>query len=291
MFNRVHRWRLGEFLASCLALVTGFLLGRTSRMPPSRPHWVAPPDQQTTRLSAARQLQPGAPAAGGFFAGWPAGTPDGAVAEHIEFQYADLPHQTDTAMAGMWLFLATEVLFFGGLFLLYAIYRARDPDAIAEASRHAEFLIGTINTVILLTSSAVFVFGLHRIQMGNPRALFWACVGTGCLGLTFLLLKGYEWKLDFDEHLFPGPHFSITGAHEGPAKLFWAFYFVSTALHGLHMTIGLVLVAWIAHGTRKGHYSAAYHTPVEMVGLYWSFVDMVWIMLYPSIYLAGGAWK
>ncbi len=103
------------------------------------------------------------------------------------------------------------------------------------------------------------------------------------------MLKGYEWKLDFDAHLFPGPGFAITGPNAGPAQLFWSFYFIATGLHGLHMIVGIILVGWIANGARKGRYTASYHTPVEIVGLYWSFVDMVWLMLYPAIYLAGRA--
>ena len=294
MSERVQRRRVSDVFLSGLALLAGFLIGRTSRARTPAPSatraaFVAPPDQEQTRSTAVRGLRPGRAAAGGFFTGWPAGSANAAVAKDVEFQYADLSHQTETAIAGMWIFLATEALFFGSLFLLYAIYRATHGDAIAEASRHGELAIGTINTVILVSSSGVFVYGLGQIQAGRSRPLFWACVATACLGLAFLLLKGYEWKLDFDDHLFPGPDFAITGANAGPAQLFWGFYFIATGLHGLHMIVGIILVSWIARGASRGCYTAAYHTPVEVVGLYWSFVDMVWLLLYPAIYLAGGA--
>lgn len=288
MSDRARWRRVSEYAVSGLALLAGFTLGRNAGAPARQSGYVPPPDQTRTRRAALDRLSSGREAAGGFFTGWPIGTADAVVAKHVEFQYADLLHQTETALAGMWLFLATEALFFGSLFLLYAIYRASHPDAIAEASRHAELVIGTINTVILLSSSGVFVFGLGQIQAGRPRTLFWACIVTAALGLSFLLLKAYEWKLDFDAHLFPGPLFAITGPHAGPAQLFWSFYFIATGLHGLHMIAGIVLVSRIARGTRHGRYTSTYHTPVEIVGLYWSFVDMVWLLLYPAIYLAGG---
>lgn len=295
MSEQIRR-RVWDIVLSGLALLAGFVAGRTCRpaTPPSsglHPAIVAVPDQERARLTALRNLRPGRGAAGGFFTAWPTGTPDAAVAEHVEFQYAGISHQTETAIAGMWLFLATEALFFGSLFFLYVVYRATQADAIAEASRHAELGIGTINTVILLSSSATYVYGLGRIQAGRSRELFWACVVTACLGLAFLLLKAYEWKLDFDEHLFPGPNFAITGPYAGSAQLFWSFYFIATGLHGLHMIGGIIMVSWIASAARKNHYDSVYHTPVEIVGLYWSFVDMVWLLLYPAIYLASGAGK
>ena len=248
----------------------------------------AAPDQDRTRDAALRRTRPGRPAAGGFRAAWPLGGRDAAVAPELEFQYANLPHQVDAAVSGMWLFLATEILFFGGLFLLYAVYRSAHPAVIAEASRHAELGIGTVNTVLLVSSSAVFAYGLGCVQAGRARALFCCCVVTAAIGVIFVALKGYEWKLDFDDNMFPGPSFGIKGPDAGPAQLFWCFYFIATGLHGLHMIVGVVLVAWIARGARRGLYSPAYHTPVEIVGLDWSFVDMIWLLLFPMIYLAGG---
>lgn len=239
------------------------------------------------REEAPRPLAPGEPGTGGYYAAWDAASDDAAVARHIGFQYAGMRHQADTALSGMWLFLATELLFFGGMFFIYAVYRSAHPAGTAEASRHAELAIGTVNTVLLLTSSAVFSYGLTCARQGRNRALSWASVITAGIGAVFLLLKGYEWMQDFDKHLFPGPGFAIAGPDMGGAELFWCFYFIATALHGLHMAVGIGLVCWIAWTARRGRYSASYHTPVEVVGLYWSFVDMVWLVLYPTIYLAG----
>jgi cytochrome c oxidase subunit 3 len=229
--------------------------------------------------------RPGAPGAGGYFAIWPAGSNDGRIAEHIEYQYAGMRHQSDSALSAMWLFLTTELLFFSALFLLYIIYRHFHADGFAIASRHSQLAIGTVNTVLLLTSSAVFAYGLGRVRENDNRMLVRACLLTAALGCAFLLLKGYEWKLDFDDDLFPGPRFAITGGDAGGAQLFWSFYFVATGLHGLHMIVGVGLVGWIAWAAHRRRFSAGYHTPVEVVGLYWSFVDMVWLCLYPMIYL------
>lgn len=233
--------------------------------------------------------RPGAEGAGGYFALWPSASADGDVAEHIEYQYAGIRHQTETALSGMWLFLITELLFFGALFLLYMIYRRFHPVGFAAASSHARLLIGTINTVLLVTSSAVFAFGFGRARLGDNRMLFRACVMTMVLGIAFLALKGYEWKLDFHDHLFPGPGFALTGQDAGGAQLFWSFYFIATGLHGIHMIVGVGLVAWIAWVARRFRFSPGYTAPVEVVGLYWSFVDMVWLCLYPMIYLVHPA--
>ena len=234
---------------------------------------------------AGVELRRGALAAGGLSASWPARSPDGPVAKHIEFQYAGMAHQSEAALAGMWLFLATEALFFGGLFLLYLVYRGLHPEGIAEASRHAVLWIGTTNTILLVTSSAVFAYGFGRAKQGDNRRLFVACLITGGLGTAFLLLKFYEWTIDFDENLFPGARFAITGEHANSAQLFWCFYFIATGLHAIHMVIGVGLVGWIAWAARRQRFSPGYATPVEAVGLYWSFVDMVWLCLYPLIYL------
>ena len=225
---------------------------------------------------------PGRPGAGGYYAVFPG--PPGA-ARQTGFQYAGPAHQNETAIAGMWLFLVTEALFFGGLFLLYAVYRAGAPAAVAAAARHTRLGLGTANTVLLLTSGATYAWGLGAIARDRPRALVASTLATLLLGLVFIVLKLAEWRLDLADHLFPGPGFALAG---GPATLFWCFYWIATGLHLLHMAVGLGLLAWIALGARRGRFSALYATPVEVVGLYWAFVDMVWIMLFPLLYLAGG---
>ncbi len=207
---------------------------------------------------------------------------------HLHFQYEDLEHQTDTVLSGMWLFLAQEVLFFGGLFFTWLLNRHFHPLGFHRAALHTDLLIGSINTVVLLASSASYAAGLRFIKMADdPKRLFQCCFITAALGVTFLVLKALEWKGDLDKHMNPGPHFGITGADAGGAQLFWVFYWVATVLHGFHMAVGVGLVAWLMHRIRKGAYNEAWHTPVEVVGIYWSFVDIVWVILYPLIYLVG----
>lgn len=209
------------------------------------------------------------------------------VAPHVHFQYADQRHQAETALSGMWLFLATEVLFFGGLILAWLFCRHWQREGFDAGGRETVIAIGTANLALLVTSSFVYAAGLAWIRVGQTRRLIQCCWLTAGLGLAFLALKITEWHIDLSEHLFPSGPFKITGAEAGGARLFWSFYFVATALHALHMTAGIGLVSWIIQRARKGAFSAQWHTPVEVVGLYWSFVDIVWIVLYPLIYLIG----
>jgi cytochrome c oxidase subunit 3 len=206
-----------------------------------------------------------------------------------EFQFESAPHQASTAIAGMWLFLATEVLFFGGLFLCWIYARHANQAGFDAGARETALGIGTLNTVLLISSSAVYTAGVTFIRTGNVRRLIHCCLVTLLLGAGFIALKfGVEWREDFTQHLFPAAaNFKITAPGLGGARLFYVFYFASTALHGLHMVIGLALLGWIMLRARRGDFSPQYHTPVHVVGLYWSFVDMVWLILYPLIYLVG----
>lgn len=205
-----------------------------------------------------------------------------------EFQYASADHQAETAIAGMWLFLATEMLFFGAIFLAWIYCRHWNQAGFDAGARQTQLAIGTINTVILLTSSLVYSLGVAFIGAGNCRRLIQCCTAVWALGLVFLILKfELEYYRDFDAHLFPGPHFAIDSALSGGAQLFFVFYFISTALHGVHMIGGLALVGWIILRARRNEFSSLYYTPVIVVGLYWSFVDVVWIVLYALIYLVG----
>jgi cytochrome c oxidase subunit 3 len=210
-----------------------------------------------------------------------------AIAPHVEFQYSDVRHQADTAIAGMWLFLATEVLFFGGLILAWLFCRHWQQAGFDAGARETLIAFGTTNLVLLLTASLTFSAGLAWIRLGATRRLVQCCWLTASLGILFLVLKSVEWYIDIADHLFPAGTFKLTGPEADGARLFWSFYFVATGLHAVHMIAGVALLCWLALRARKGAFSAQWHTPVEVVGLYWSFVDIVWIMLYPLIYLIG----
>lgn len=212
-----------------------------------------------------------------------------APAAHAEFQYSSAEHQADTAIAGMWLFLASEMLFFGGLVLVWLLLHRSHPAGFAAAAEHANLLIGSINTALLLTASFAYALGALAARRGRVERIVPACLVTAGLGVLFLGLKGLEWKLDLDEGLFPGAGFGLHGPDQGGAELFYSFYWVATMLHGFHMVIGVGLVAWIAWRARRREFSRSYNTPVEVVGLYWSFVDLAWIAMYTLIYVAGQA--
>lgn len=206
----------------------------------------------------------------------------------LGFQYSRPRYQADTALSGMWLFLASEVLFFGTLFLAWIFCRHWDQPGFDAGARRTDLALGTLNTVLLVSSSLAYSVGAAYLEVGNRRRLMQYCGVAAALAVAFMVVKfGIEWPSDFRQHLFPDARFAIGGALGGGARLFFTFYFIGTALHGVHMLVGLVLVGWILWRARTGAFSPRYDTPVVAVGLYWSFVDLVWIVLYPLIYLIG----
>ncbi|MBV9747570.1 MAG: cytochrome c oxidase subunit 3 [Acetobacteraceae bacterium] len=203
------------------------------------------------------------------------------------FQYASLPQQQEAAQLGMWTFLATEVLFFGGLILSYCAYRYGYAADFAAAGRHTKIAIGTANTAILLTSSFLVAWAVAAAKVGLGGASAALLAAAALLGIVFLGLKGWEYSEELAEHLVPALDFRFDPAHLHGALMFFLFYFVATGLHALHVMIGIVVLLVIARKARRGAYSAHYHAPITVAGLYWHFVDMVWIFLFALIYLAG----
>lgn len=198
-------------------------------------------------------------------------------------QFDDLLQQREAATLGMWTFLATEVLFFGAMFLGYIVYRHSYPHAFAEASRHTLVAFGTINTAVLLTSSLTVVMAIHSARLEQRRSMLLFLGITILLGLAFLTLKGFEYRADVNQNLWPGRHFK-TGLPP-QAQIFWFLYWLMTGVHALHVTVGLGLLSVMAWMGKRRKFSAAYHTPLKMTGLYWHFVDVIWIFLYPLLYL------
>jgi len=209
-----------------------------------------------------------------------------AMASHLHhFDSAD--QQKDAATLGMWVFLITEILFFGGLFMAYVVYRSGYPGAWVEASRSLDLRLGAINTAVLICSSLTMALGVQAAQLGRRKALVGWLVATILLGGAFLGIKSVEYAHKFAEHHVPGPSFVFHGAEARPAQLFFSLYFAMTGMHALHMVIGLGLLLNLARQSRAGRFTPAYYTPVEMAGLYWHFVDIVWIFLFPLLYLVG----
>jgi len=188
----------------------------------------------------------------------------------------------DTGKLGMWVFLASEVLFFGGLFVAYLVGRVRFPAGWAEGSRHTDVLLGTVNTAVLLTSSAAVALAVACEEDGHARRWKARLLSlTAALGTVFLLLKGLEWHDEWREHLLPGPDFAL---HVAGAQQFFALYFLVTGLHGVHMVCGIVALSLLARGRARARPWAGARE-LEVAALYWHFVDVVWIFLYPLLYL------
>lgn len=204
-----------------------------------------------------------------------------------EMQYADLEQQSETAQVGMWLFLATEVLFFGSLIFAYAVYRSAYPEQFRLAGHDSFILLGSVNQAILVTSSLTMVLALRAARAGEQRALVWLLCATAALGLAFLGVKGYEYAKDAAAHALPAIDFVFKPGYRAPAEMFWTFYIIATGLHALHLSIGIVLVLIFAVRAARGAFSPAYDGPLEVVGLYWSFVDTVWFFLFACIYPLG----
>jgi cytochrome c oxidase subunit 3 len=207
-----------------------------------------------------------------------------ALAHHFD----NLDQQREASTLGMWVFLVTEVLFFGGLFLVYTVYRGWYPEAFAAASHELDITLGTINTAVLISSSLTMAMAVHAAQLGRRRAIMMFLVLTMLLGAVFLGIKGYEYYHKFIEHHVPGPTFAFEPKElERHAQLFFSLYFVMTGLHAIHMLIGFGIMLWMLWWTYRGTISAEYFAPVEIAGLYWHFVDIVWIFLFPLLYLLG----
>ncbi len=201
-------------------------------------------------------------------------------------QFDSAEHQHGAAQLGMWVFIAQEVLFFGGLFLVYTVYRFLYPAAFAQASHHLDVVLGCFNTAVLIGSSLTMALAVHGAQLGNRWTQVFFLLLTILLGCVFLGVKVIEYGQKFQEHLIPGPSFQFDGDARH-AQLFFSLYFVMTGLHALHMIIGIGVLGVLAWQAARGAYGSAYYSPVELTGLYWHFVDIVWIFLFPLLYLIG----
>jgi cytochrome c oxidase subunit 3 len=213
------------------------------------------------------------------------------VRHRLEEQYRNLEQQSETAALGMWVFLATEVIFFGTLFLGVGAYMYQYSEAFEKAAEHLNWPLGGINMAVLVTSSLMMALAVHYAQLGQRQSVVLFLCLTALLGLTFLVLKGIEYYLDFQEKLVPGLSFdpeewSRHGVNPSQVQLFLLFYWIMTGLHALHVTIGVAVVLTIAVLAWQGRFSAIYYSPVDVTGLYWHFVDIVWIFLYPMLYLS-----
>ena len=226
--------------------------------------------------------------------------PHGAVAEHnpnLRHHFDDMEQQFDSATLGMWVFLLTEIMFFGGMFCAYMIYRSMYPGAFASTSMHMDPMFGAVNTAVLIVSSLSMALAVRAARLGQQQALQILLLVTIFFGLAFLGVKAFEYHAHWVDNkvpLFAG-HWDYSNTEEQPnqaqyakqAQILFCFYFFMTGFHAVHMLVGVVLMFTIFMMARRGKFGPTYFTPVEISGLYWHFVDIVWIFLFPLLYLIG----
>ena len=220
----------------------------------------------------------------------------------LQHQFDDLAQQKESSTLGMWLFLVTEIMFFGGLFLAYMIYRRAYSEAFLLSSNTLDVLLGGINTAVLICSSLTMALAIWAAQTNRRKGIIYFLIATIVLGAVFLGIKTVEYRDKFSHHHVPGPNFHFVPEHGGEhaaalaakdphlerhASLFFSLYFVMTGLHATHMIIGMIILGVLAWYAWKGKYDSTYYNPLEMTGLYWHFVDIVWIFLFPLLYLLG----
>lgn len=199
--------------------------------------------------------------------------------------FRDIDQQREVNTLGMWAFLATEVMFFGGLFMAYTVYFFNYPDAFHEGSRELDLILASINTFILLCSSLTMALAVRSAQTDRKKQLIIFLVATILLGLAFLGIKFFEYAEKFQHNLVPGPYFEWHGSFFSEVQLFFGLYFATTGLHAIHMVIGIGVLTYFVFKAFRGHFTSVSYDPVEMVGLYWHFVDIAWVFIFPLYYL------
>jgi len=227
----------------------------------------------------------------------------------LQHHFENMEQQREAGTLGMWVFLVTEIMFFGGMFMAYILYRNKYPFSFASASNHLDIRLGAINTAVLIVSSFTMALAVYGTQVGKRRLQITCLILTLALGLTFLGIKAVEYRDKYEDRLVPGrlipgypfrpevqqegqpldPHklHLLPGATIKQVELFYWIYFAMTGMHALHMIIGAGILSFLLYFSIKGRYDPEYHSPVEVSGLYWHFVDIVWIFLFPLLYLLG----
>ncbi len=212
----------------------------------------------------------------------------------LQHHFVTAEQQFDAAKMGMWLFLITEILLFSGMFVAYTVYRVWHPEVFVHSSALLDWQLGGLNTLVLLASSLTVALSIHYIQKGNRSGLFWNLLITILLACVFLVVKYFEYTAKFEHGIFAGDAFDPHGESHGVqysdynipyAKQFFSIYFIMTGIHGFHVLVGIFLMAWLLIRTRLGHFTKQWYTPVELTGLYWHIVDIIWIFLFPLMYL------
>lgn len=208
-----------------------------------------------------------------------------AAQSHVAHHFVDSEQQFDAAKLGMWIFLVTEILFFGGLFAAYIIYRAWYPELYIMASTQLDTTMGAINTAVLIFSSLTMALSIWAAQHNDKKKTGLFLLITIACAFMFMVIKYFEYTHKFELGIFPGDAYTFTGIDHPKAHIFFSIYYMMTGLHGIHVIIGIGLIFWLWIKNNKGAFNSAYYTPIEIVGLYWHLVDIIWIFLFPLLYL------
>ena len=213
---------------------------------------------------------------------------DNSSPKFLQHHFHDVEQQYETAKLGMWAFILTEVLTFGGLFVAYVVYRSWYPEMFVGANLLLDVNKGLLNTIVLITSSLTMVLAVWAIQKKNQKLSLFMLIATFLFAFMFLGIKYLEYSHKFEVGQLPGEYYSYMGpeiAHLNNPHIFFSIYFIMTGLHGLHVAIGMGLIAWLIYATAKGNLNSDYYTRMEMIGIFWHLVDLIWIYLFPLFYL------
>lgn len=208
---------------------------------------------------------------------------------HFAHHFKSGWHEYLTSKEGIWLFMVTEILMFGGLFVAYAIFHQKYPEMFSEGASHLDWKMGFLNTLVLITSSLTMALGIHYIQKGDNKKAVTNLALTIICGCIFMVVKYFEYTHKFHLGIFPGKFLDVAkvGAQHTNLGLYFGLYFCMTGLHGTHVLIGMCLIAWVMYRTARGDFNPEYYTAVEGVGIFWHIVDLIWIFLFPLLYLVG----
>jgi len=206
---------------------------------------------------------------------------------HLEHHFSDAEQQRDSAKMGMWVFLVTEILLFGGLFVAYGIFRAWYPDMFYNAHKFLDVTLGSFNTVVLITSSLTMALAIRSMQINNKKQTMVYLTMTLLFAFVFLIVKYFEYSHKIELGQLPGTFYTFKGIEGINPHIFFGIYFAMTGLHAVHVILGMFVIGWVLHKTFRNEFSDHYYTPLEMSGLYWHLVDMIWIFLFPLLYLIG----
>jgi cytochrome c oxidase subunit 3 len=208
-------------------------------------------------------------------------------AAYLAHHFSDAEQQRESAKLGMWIFLVTEILLFSGLFVFYAVFRAWNPDMFINAHRFLDVRLGALNTIVLISSSLTVALAIRSLQLNDQKNAGRLLLTTILLASVFLVVKYFEYSHKIHLGLLPGKYFSFQGIEGTNPHVFFSVYFVITGLHGLHVIAGMLVISWVLLRTWQGEFSSEYYTPVENAGLYWHLVDLIWIFVFPLLYLVG----